>query len=190
MIKNRQDLQRYLDQDLAQADYRSGLKSFLFNKIWRYLRLLRHYEYAVNCRRGIYGALVRGVLEYRLKNLGALLGFSLPPNVFGPGLALPHIGTIVVNPAARIGANCRLHICVNIGAARDSKEAPQLGDNCYIGPGAKLFGPITLGNDISVGANAVVNKSFAGDGRTLVGVPAKVLAKDTIKKEPALVHSH
>lgn len=184
MIKNRQDLQYYLEQDLAQADYRPGLKSFMFNKIWRYLRLLRHYEYALNCRTGFVGTCVQALLEFRVKNLGAHLGFTIPPNVFGPGLALPHIGTIVVNPAARVGANCRMHVCVNIGAGRNSKEAPQLGDNCYIGPGAKLFGAIRLGDNISIGANAVVNKSFTGDNLTLVGIPAKVIAKESAACEP------
>jgi serine O-acetyltransferase len=186
MINNRQDLQRYLEQDLAQADYRPGLKSLLFNKIWRYLRLLRHYEYALNCRTGLYGKCVQALLEYRLKNLGAQLSFTIPPNVFGPGLALPHIGTIVVNPAVRVGANCRMHVCVNIGAGRHSKDAPQLGDNCYIGPGAKLYGAIRLGNNVSIGANAVVNKSFVGDDLTLVGIPAKLIVKESAVCEPSL----
>lgn len=179
MIRSRNDLKSYLRQDLDQADYGPGLKSFLFNPIWRYLRLLRQYEYALNCRSGVWGRCVQGLLEFRLKSLGARLGFTLPPNVFGPGLALPHIGTIVVNPNARIGANCRIHVCVNIGADRHSNKAPLIGDNCYIGPGAKLFGGIQLGNGVSIGANAVVNKSFPGDNLVLAGVPAKVISKET-----------
>ena len=80
--------------------------------------------------------------------------------MFGPGLSIAHAGTIVVNSNAKIGANCRIHVCVNIGAdVTDGSKAPIIGDNCYIGPGAKLFGSIILGNNVGIGANAVVNKS-------------------------------
>lgn len=177
MITDKHSLKEYLRQDLERADYNGGIASYLFNDIWRYLRILRRYEYNLNCQNGVYGKFVRIFWKLRLKKLGAKLGFDIPPNVFGPGLSLPHIGTIVVNDRARIGKNCRIHVCVNIGAGRYDSQCPVIGDNCYIGPGAKLFGHITLGNDISIGANAVVNKSFEEDGVTLVGMPARALAR-------------
>jgi len=100
------------------------------------------------------------------------LGFSIPLNVFGPGLGIAHYGTIVVNGNAKVGANCRIHIAVNIGA-NGGKEAPQLGDNVYIGPGAKIFGDIRIADHVKIGANAVVNKSFDEEGAVIVGIPAK-----------------
>jgi serine O-acetyltransferase len=106
-----------------------------------------------------------------------MLGFSIPINVFGPGLSIAHRGTIVVNHGARVGANCRLHVCVNIGTeAGKSNGAPEIGDNCYIGPGAKLFGPIRLGDNLAIGANAVVNASFPEGNMTIGGVPAKKIS--------------
>ena len=54
------------------------------------------------------------------------------------------------------------------------EEAPIIGDNCFIGPGAKLFGKIKIGNNVAIGANAVVNKSFE-DNVTIAGVPAKIV---------------
>jgi len=82
-----------------------------------------------------------------------------------------------VNGAARIGSNCRIHTGVNIGTnAGTSSAAPVLGDNCYIGPGAKLFGAITIGDSTVIGANAVVNRDFPEGGVTLGGVPAKVIS--------------
>ena len=54
------------------------------------------------------------------------------------------------------------------------EEAPIIGDNCFIGPGAKLFGKIKIGDNVAIGANAVVNKSF-GDNVTIAGVPAKIV---------------
>jgi len=117
------------------------------------------------------------VARLRHRRLGRLLGFSIPPNVFGPGLSIAHYGTIVVNPGAKIGANCRLHVGVNIGtSAGQSVAAPTLGDNCYIGPGAKLFGHIEIGPGTVIGANAVVNESFPDGHITLGGVPAKQIS--------------
>ncbi len=52
-------------------------------------------------------------------------------------------------------------------------KAPQIGDNVYISPGAKLFGDIVIGDNVKIGANAVVNKSFPEGNCTLVGVPAR-----------------
>lgn len=77
-----------------------------------------------------------------------------------------------------MGANCRLHVCVNIGMAADTREegAPHIGDNVYIGPGAKIFGPIEIADDIVVGANAVVNKSFLEKGITIGGIPARKIS--------------
>lgn len=183
MIRSKADLQHYLRRDLERADYGGGLKSFLFNEIWRYLRLLRRYEYYLNCGKSPWGKCLRLWTEFRLKRLGARLGFSIPANVFGPGLSLPHIGTIVVNGKARIGENCRIHVCVNIGAGRYDNEAPVIGNDCYIGPGAKLFGPIVLGDAVTIGANAVVNKSFPQSGVTLVGIPAKAILPKELKDE-------
>lgn len=67
----------------------------------------------------------------------------------------------MVSGGAKVGANCRLHASVNIGtAAGKSADAPHIGDNCHIGSGVKMFGLITLGDNIAIGANAVVNKNF------------------------------
>jgi serine O-acetyltransferase len=53
---------------------------------------------------------------------------------------------IVVNGRTRIGANCRIDVGVDVGTKRGkSVAAPKIGDNCFIGPGAKIFGPISMG---------------------------------------------
>jgi serine O-acetyltransferase len=102
------------------------------------------------------------------------LGYSIPINVFGPGLCIAHRGTIVVNKDARVGENCRIHACTNIGSGRGSVLlAPKIGDDVYIGPGAKIFGNIEIADNIAIGANSVVNKSFYEKGISIAGVPAK-----------------
>lgn len=151
------------------------LVRLLFDDIWKFQRLLRRLEYRVN--RGSFRPIVT-LTAYRLRRMGRKLGYTIPPNVFGPGLAIAHAGTIVVSSGARIGANCRIHACVNIGTRAGAKceEAPVIGQNCYIGPGAKLFGPIVLGSDMAIGANAVVNRSFPRGPATIAGVPARVIS--------------
>ena len=105
------------------------------------------------------------------------LSFSIPVNTIDEGLSIAHYGSIIVNDKVRIGKNCRIHVGVNIGEGGSEAKAPQIGDNCYLGPGAKLFGGIVLGDNVRVGANAVVNKSFPDGNCTLVGVPAHKVMK-------------
>jgi serine O-acetyltransferase len=110
------------------------------------------------------------------------LGFSLGPNIFGPGLAIVHYGLLILDPTTRIGKNCRIHMGVHIGGAAkfvepgsESEHSPRIGDNVYIGPGVKIYGPIKIGNNCVIGANSVVTKSFEADGLTIAGVPAKII---------------
>ena len=106
------------------------------------------------------------------------LGFSIPINTFGPGLSIPHYGTIIVNGAVRVGANCRLHAGVNIGASAGQTKAPEIGDNVYIGPGAIIFGNIQIASNVTIGANATVNHSFLTEHVVLAGTPACVVKEN------------
>ncbi|MGY6275977.1 serine O-acetyltransferase [Methylomonas sp. MgM2] len=174
MIKSRADYLYYIEADRVSLNCEKTLKNYLFNDIWRFQRLLRKTEYLTNCNCNKF---LRAFAKYRLVKLSVKLGFTIPINVFGPGLSIAHRGTIVVNKGVRVGANCRIHVCVNIGAqAGRPEQVPVIGDNCYIGPGAKIFGAIRLANDISIGANAVVNKSFEEPGVTVAGIPAKIIS--------------
>ena len=84
---------------------------------------------------------------------------------------------MVVNGGAQVGANCRIHACVNIGAnGGGEKDTPILGENVYIGPGAKIFGKIVIGNNTVIAANSVVNKDFIEGNCTIGGVPAKIIS--------------
>lgn len=155
-----------------------SLITLLFDDILRFHRCLRTAEYWYNNRtNNVVARLLSMFHRYRLMRQGRKLGFSIPVNVFGPGLSIAHAGTIVVNKHAKVGRNCRLHVCVNIGAATNNSEAaPQIGDDCYIAPGAKLYGGIVIGDNTGIGANAVVTKSFPEGNQTLGGIPAKVIA--------------
>lgn len=108
---------------------------------------------------------------YIHKKLSYKLGFTIYANQFGPGLYIGHYGTIVVNKECRIGANCTIHVCVNIGMG-----GCIIGDNCYISPGVKIVKPVRIGNNVVIGANAVVNKDIP-DNCMVAGIPAKVFKK-------------
>ena len=175
MIRTRDDYKSYLAEDKVSLNVKPGLKAWLFDDIWKYQRQLRRTEYYSN-KLGFFWKLVAVLHLIRLRKIGRTLGFSIPINVFGPGLSLAHAGTVVVNSNCKIGTNCRVHVCVNIGAdISNGKLAPRLGNNCYIGPGVKMYGDILIGNNVVIGANAVVNKSFP-DNVTIAGVPAKVIS--------------
>ena len=175
MIRTRDDLESYLRADQAALRISRAAPSWFGDRIWKYQRALRRLEYHKN-NRGILHRLLYGFYRLRLDGLAVKTGFSIRPNCFGPGLAIAHEGTIVVNANARIGANCRLHVCVNIGASNGTRAAPRIGNNVYIAPGAKIFGDIEIADDIAIGANAVVNRSFTEKGITIAGVPARKIS--------------
>lgn len=175
MISDKQSYKFYREQDL-KAHKVSHLS--LYNYCWmdalRFQLRLRKIEYLYNCcRKNPLRRVQLFILEVLNHRLATRLGFTIPKNVFGPGLCIVHYGTIVVSPFSKVGANCRIHPSTSIG---DKDGAPTLGDNVYIGPGAKLYGNITIGDNVKIGANSVVNKSFPSDV-TIVGVPAKILEK-------------
>lgn len=144
---------------------------FFGDEEWKFIVVLRKHEYYLNKKNKSFLLIFYKYLHHKK---GLKLGFTIPCNVFGPGLRINHHGLIVVNPKAQIGSWCDIHQGVNIGESIDS-EAPKIGDNVFIGPGVKIFGSITIGNNIMIGANAVVNKSFEIDGVNIAGIPAKII---------------
>ena len=140
-----------------------------------FLFLLRTSEYYRNCKTGVLNNLIHKFVKYLKYRQSLKLGFSIPDNVFDLGLQLPHYGTIVVNANAKVGKNCRLHVCTNIGASGGGKDAPKIGDNVYIAPGVKIYGSVEIADNTSIAANAAVSSSFLIPGKLIGGVPAREL---------------
>lgn len=90
---------------------------------------------------------------------------------FGPGMFFPHPFGIVVAPRTVIGGYCVMFNDVTFGKKYPGTldDFPRIGKNVLIGPGARLLGGITLGDDIVVGCNSVVTKSVP-TGHTVVAV--------------------
>lgn len=189
MIKSKKDYLDYLEADrIALGKPHYSLFVMIKEKIkrehiWEFQRLLRKTEYYNNVVSKNYflGKILYIYFKIKLKNLSLKLGFTIPENVFGPGLAILHYGAIVVNAKAKVGANCRIHVCTNIGESGGVVGAPQIGDNVYIGPGAKIYGSIYIANNSVIAANAAVNKSIVEEGMLIAGVPAKVIKPIEVK---------
>ena len=104
------------------------------------------------------------------------LYINTPLNRIGSGLIIQHGHSSRIHPE-RIGSNCQIWQNVTIGRNRPGGEFPIIGDNCKIFTGAVVVGGITLGNNATVGANAVVVKSVP-DNCVVVGNPARIVWKN------------
>jgi serine O-acetyltransferase len=91
---------------------------------------------------------------------------------FGPGFVLVHSTGVVINGKVQGGANVFVEHQVTIGAA--SRLSPNIGSNVFIGAGAKIIGPVAVGDGARIGANAVVVHDVPAYS-TVVGIPAKVV---------------
>ncbi len=112
----------------------------------------------------------RYLLRWRFQKLSTLLGFSIPLNVCGPGLAILHYGSIVISRHARIDARCTLNSCVNIGVKPGAAEGPSIGNDVYVGPGVKVWNSIHITDGCVFGAKACVSKDLLVSGSVIVGV--------------------
>ncbi|MEM9010917.1 MAG: hypothetical protein AAGE18_06805 [Pseudomonadota bacterium] len=97
------------------------------------------------------------------------------PVILGPGIILPH-GQVVIDGLVQIGGGAVIRPFVTIGLAEGNIVGPTIGARAVIGTGAKIIGPITIGKDVKIGANAVVIHDVP-DGATVVGAPARVVEK-------------
>lgn len=170
MIQNKEDLKRYLNLEGKKYNkkwyFHLPLMMTEQQVLYQHAYFLRKAEYAANTRK-----ISRVWYLFRLLRIQTRYGISIPLNVLGEGFEMSHLGSVIINADTRIGKNAKLHPGVCVGA--NHGKAPKIGDNVYLGPGSKVFGEITLGNNIQVGANAVVTKSCMKDGAILVGIPAE-----------------
>lgn len=102
-------------------------------------------------------------------------GIEIHPGAkLGRRMFIDHGMGVVIGETAEVGEDVMLYHGTTLGGVslNKGKRHPTVGDRVTIGAGAKVLGPITLGNDSQVGANAVVIRDVP-DGVTAVGIPAK-----------------
>lgn len=117
--------------------------------------------------------LIRKVAVFRHRFWSVVTGADIPINAnIGGGLLLPHPNGVVIHPDARIGVNCLIFQQVTIGATQHG--VPTIGGHVDIGAGAKLIGPIVIGDHARIGANAIVREDIPPHG-TYVAAGGKLL---------------
>lgn len=153
---------------------RAFLKHFFFGEAFTYNVWLRTACYLK--RSGTLGRPLYVLAWLLLRRAKFRYGISISEHTkIGAGFYIGHFGAIIVSPQAVIGRNCNISQGVTIGRSNRGERAgvPTIGDNVYIAPGAKIIGGVRVGNNVAIGANAVVISDIP-DNSVAVGVPAKV----------------
>ena len=112
-----------------------------------------------------------------------LTGIEIHPGAtIGKGFFVDHGMGVVVGETAEVGDNVTLYHGVTLGGTGKDKgkRHPTIGNNVVIGTGAKVLGPILVGNNCRIGANSVVLKNIP-ENSTVVGIPGKIVTKDMIE---------
>jgi serine O-acetyltransferase len=163
VLKRRSRLTILLFSPGAQASvlYRFGHRLYAVRRGARFLAPLR----------------VAYLIAARLVEI--MTGIQLNPAArIGPGLYIGHFGGVIIGGGVVMGARCNLSqgVTLGLGGRGGRRGSPMLGDRVYVGPGAKVLGPIALGNDVAIGANAVVTRDVPDRG-VAVGIPARVISR-------------
>lgn len=154
----------------------------LFGNIYKYIFWFRICSYLKQKR----------LLKYTLYPFARLIfdhyiykfGISIPLGTkIDNGMYITHFGGIVVHKEAVIGKNFTISHGVTIGKLHEGEKAgcPRIGNNVYIAPGAKIFGNIKIGDNVVIGANAVVLCDVP-DNITVGGIPAKKISTNNSLK--------
>jgi serine O-acetyltransferase len=150
--------------------------SFLMVPGFKYAVLLRFYQYtrtAAWCQIGVRHITVLLLHRYTIK-----YGMDISRDArIGSGFYIGHFGGIFVNQHVVIGDNCNISQDVTLG--RQNRGArigcPVIGNNVYIGPGAKIIGNVHIGDNAAIGANAVVVNDVAAN-TSVGGIPARPIS--------------
>ncbi|MGN0243015.1 MAG: hypothetical protein ACI4CT_03010 [Lachnospiraceae bacterium] len=120
MINTKNELSYYLKCDKVALGKTASKPSRFGDEIWKFQICMRKLDYYSKTN-----GILKWYYRYQYHRMSIKLGFSIPYNIIGPGLAIVHYGMIVISSDARIGCNCRIHSGVNIGAnAVVTKDVP------------------------------------------------------------------
>jgi serine O-acetyltransferase len=114
--------------------------------------------------------------DYRIRTKW---GIEIPRSAeIGEGFYIGHFGGITLSPEAKLGKNVNISQQVTIGVSGQGEKrgCPVIGDNVYLASGCKLFGKIHVGNNVKVGANAVVHKDIPDNAVVVLDPGFKIIS--------------
>lgn len=117
-----------------------------------------------------------------------LTGIEIHPGAtLGRGVFIDHGAGVVIGETAVVGDNCTIYQGVTLGGTgkHTGKRHPTLGDDVMVGAGAKVLGPVNVGDRAKIAAGAIVLGEIPPDS-TAVGIPAKVVRRDGERVEQDL----
>ena len=133
---------------------------FFKRKVSYVLPMLRLCQY-LKCKRGIFAKIFKKCAFRRYSELAESFNVYIPVDTsIGRGVCFAHYFPVVINPSATIGENCIIHPCVLIARDRGKDGAPVIGDNCFVGHGAKIIGNPTVGDWSFICPGAIVTKDM------------------------------
>jgi serine O-acetyltransferase len=151
--------------------------------IYRFERCLRYYEYVIDKYKGkgVIGNIIYTIYKHRFETLKRKTNFFISPKVFGKGLHIVHYGYCWVDSSSVIGENCTILPRVLLGKKYQDAPIPSIyiGDNCYIGTGSTILGPVRIGNNVTIGAGSVVIHDIP-DNCVVAGNPARIIKRKEI----------
>lgn len=179
MIQTRRDLKRYMDSEDALMGHPNMFLKWMARSDdylpFLLVKCLRKYEYYRNKKRSFLDFISYAWYFWNFRRLRIKTGIILFPNTIEEGLSIVHPGFRRIGHNSHVGKNCTILPNVLIGRKEPGLKADVfIGDNCYISTGVTILGPVKIGNNVTIGAGAVVNKDVP-DNCVVGGVPAKIL---------------
>lgn len=183
MIQTKEDLHNYLKEDFKYYKQMPGLRDRIL-KTERYysckfIYTLRHYEYAINNKGGLWGKVRYAYWMLKFYRIMHKTQIYIYPNVCDSGLFIPHVGYMLISAQAEIGKNCAIRpgtlIASNLGSNNTKLRKVTVGDNVEFSAGCKILCK-KIGNNVSVGPNAVVSKNVP-DNSIVMGNPGEIVPK-------------
>ena len=175
MINSYSDLIYYLKSDKKALGINKKVPDFYGDDIWKLQIHLRIAEYLYNTKgNNSFKKVISKFVKYRFTRRCIKRCCEIPLNCIGPGLCIWHGFNIIINSRAKIGRNFGISANCNVGHAHN--KVPVIGDNVTMSFGSSILGDVTICNNVTIGAQALVLKSITEEFVTLGGIPAKILS--------------
>ncbi len=187
-IKSKKELGLFLEEDKnacfgsTEVSFEKKLRNPFKNNLFKFFKLLRKYEYLCFKRDSSKSTILSRLISLKIKlvdirknRLSLKLGVQINPFACGKGVRICH-PNVIIN--GRVGDGCIFHGNNVVGNKKTGLKyaVPEIGNNVDIGTGAIIIGNVVIADNCSVGAGAVVTKSFATPGTLIAGIPAKEIS--------------